>query len=342
MNVKVAAVQALSYYGEEEYKNVDLAVASIREAADQGVDLIVLPEGYPGPNNGPMDSGGKLSARPIETMQEMAKETGIHLLAGELETNPEIEDTYYLTLKLISPQGEILINYARLQPDHMYLNAYLMGGRKHILPGSNRKGIPKRELHGVVDTPLGTLGIQICSEIFTLELARIQMLFGARIILDPMNGWPGGRTRVRAMDTWHCIVRARAAENIVFVVMPDVIYERKEIDFHPADQEAFGMIAGPEGVLAQRADVGIMYAELDMDRLSWLRTQYEFDDEVLSPPPPDGNFVPLGCRPGQCHDRLPELYGPLVEPHEEAFDYFYFRKGLDAYLDEFERVKNAT
>ena len=31
-----------------------------------------------------------------------------------------------------------------------------------------------------------------------------------------------------------------------------------------------------------------------------------------------------------------------MEPHEEAFDYFYFRKGLDAYLDEFERVKNAT
>jgi predicted amidohydrolase len=162
MNVKVAAVQALSYYGEEEYKNVDLAVGYIREAAAQGVDLIVLPEGYPGPNNGPLDGCGKLSARPMETMREMARETGLHLVAGELEPNPEIDDTYYLTLKLISPQGDILCNYARLQPDHMYLNAYLMGGRKHILPGSNRKGIGKRELHGVVDTPLGTLGLQIC------------------------------------------------------------------------------------------------------------------------------------------------------------------------------------
>ena len=42
MTVKVAAVQALSYYGEEEYKNVEPAVGYIREAAAQGFDLIVL------------------------------------------------------------------------------------------------------------------------------------------------------------------------------------------------------------------------------------------------------------------------------------------------------------
>ncbi|MDP7385004.1 MAG: carbon-nitrogen hydrolase family protein, partial [Nitrospinota bacterium] len=163
MKVKVAGVQALSYYGEEEYKNVEVAVRMIREAAAEKVDLVVLSEGFPGPNSGPMDSGGKLPCRPMETMREMARESRVHLVAGELEENPEIENTYYLTLKLISPEGEIMANYARRQPDHMELNSVLSGGKEHVLPFSNQKGLSERELHGVVGTPFGTEGLSICS-----------------------------------------------------------------------------------------------------------------------------------------------------------------------------------
>jgi predicted amidohydrolase len=341
MKVKVAGVQALSYYGEEEYKNVEVAVKMIREAAAEKVDLVVLSEGFPGPNSGPMDSGGKLPCRPMETMREMARENRVHLVVGELEENPELGNTYYLTLKLISTEGEILANYARRQPDHMELNAVLSGGKEHVLPFSNQKGLSERELHGVVDTPFGTVGLSICSEIFVPELLRIQMVLGAKIFLNPMNGRPMRPNIFRLKETWHAVVRARAAENLVFVVMPDLIYERKDIGLRPEDQDALGIIASPEGVLAMRNDVGIMYAELDMERLRFLRNRYYLKEDMETPPPADGNYTPIGCRPGQSHDRLPEIYGPLVAKQPDAFDYFYFKNGLDAWKEEFERVKKS-
>ena len=148
---RVAAVQVISFYGEEEYRNVELAIKYIDEAVKFGAQLIILPEGYPGPNNGPLDSGGRLAQKPIDFMKEKAREHRVFLSCGELETNPEMEETLYLTQKLISPDGEILSQYARVQPDHMYLNAYLMGGRMHILPGDNRTGLdPVKDIRGVV------------------------------------------------------------------------------------------------------------------------------------------------------------------------------------------------
>lgn len=340
MKLRVAAVQAKSFYGEEEYKNVELAIRYVEEAAKEDVQLIVLPEGYPGPNNGPLDSGGRLSQKPIDVMREKAKEHKMFLSCGELESNPELQDTFYLTQKLISPEGEILSRYARVQPDHMHLNAYLMGGRMHILPGDNRRGLdPLKDIRGVVGTPLGTIGIQICSEIFVPELSRIQMLLGARIILAPMNGWPGGESKYRCKETWHCIARARAAENLVFIIIPDIVYERPELNYFAKDQDAFGIIASPEKILAKRGDPGIMYAELDMGRLDWLRTRY-FDEDNLSPPEgPD--FDPIGCRPGQNHDRRPAFYQIITQPQPDAFNYFYFKDGLESYRKEFERVKEA-
>lgn len=340
MNFKLAAVQAKSYYGDEEYRNVELAIRYIDEAAKMGAEIIVLPEGYPGPNNGPMDSGGHLSQKPIDYMREKAREHRVYVSCGELEANTALEKTFYLTQKLISPSGEILSRYARVQPDHMYLNAYLMGGRMHILPGDNRNDVDfLRDIRGVVETSLCTLGIQICSEVFVPEISRIQMLLGAKVILAPMNGWPGGKTKYRTMETWHCVARARAAENLVYVVIPDILYERAELGYSIEDQEAFGIIASPEMVLAKRTDPGIMYAELDMDRLKWLRSRY-FDEDNLSPPEsPD--FVPIGCRPGQNHDRRPELYQPLIEPQPDSFNYRYFEKGLETFIQEFERVKEA-
>jgi len=341
MITRIAAVQVKSFYGEEEYKNVELAIRYIDEAAKAGAQLIILPEGYPGPNNGPLDSGGRLDQKPIDVMREKAREYRVFLSCGELEANPEMKETFYLTQKLISPDGEILSRYARVQPDHMYLNAYLMGGKMHILPGDNRKGLdPLKDIQGVVETSLGTIGIQICSEIFVPELSRIQMLLGAKIILAPMNGWPGEESKYRTMETWHCIARARAAENLVFVIIPDILYERPELNYHVEDQEAFGLIASPEKILAKRSDPGIMYAELDMDRLDWLRTRY-FDEDNLSSQE-SSDFIPIGCRPGQNHDRRPEFYQRLTEPQPDAFNYFYFEEGLENFSQEFERVKKAA
>ena len=45
MRLRVAAVQAKSFYGEEEYKNVELAIRYVDQAAKEDAQIAILPEG---------------------------------------------------------------------------------------------------------------------------------------------------------------------------------------------------------------------------------------------------------------------------------------------------------
>lgn len=319
MKIKVAAIATESFYGEQEYLHAEQALKYADEASKMGAQLICFPEGYPGPNNGPMDSGGRLSFKPIEPLCEKAKDLGVYISAGNLEENPDLKDTFFLTHKLISPDGKIIANYKRVQPDHPYLNSYLMGGRLHILPGNDIM---------VIDTELGKIGLQICSELFVPEITRIQMLKGAKIIISPVAGTHGKSGVKKFRETWRCIARARAAENLLYVIITNNTFK----DGQEVFDIGVGTIAGPEEVLAKPEGVGIFSATLDMDRLDYLRSKYV---------EPDLEPGECGARCGQNHDRRPDLYHKLVEPQPDAFDYFYYKKGLNTWKKEYEKIKSC-
>ena len=71
MKIKVAAVQPRSHHGPEEERNVEQALSWMQRASEQGADLVVFPEGYPGPTNpashydslGPLQEGSALTRR---------------------------------------------------------------------------------------------------------------------------------------------------------------------------------------------------------------------------------------------------------------------------------------
>ncbi|MFQ5914436.1 MAG: carbon-nitrogen hydrolase family protein [Nitrospinota bacterium] len=330
MKVRAAAVQAETYY-DEEWRNVDLCLKYIDEAGEKGVELLCFPEGYPGPYSGPMDFAGKVQFDVLEAICDRAKKNRLFVTVCYLEENPEIDGTFFLVQKLISNRGEVLANYKRFQPDHQYLNAYLMGGRRHILPGDEIT---------VVETEIGRIGLQICSELWVPEISRIQMLKGADIIVAPFGGHYKVTHFKDKQYTWHCIARARAAENIVYVIVAQSIYdlalEHQEIS--EGEAKTTLIIAGPEKTIATSPPkFGLVIADLDMDRLNHLRGSY-YSEELLSTPKDLNNYVSCATRPGQCHDRRPQDYGALVAPQPDAFDYHYHRRGLDAWKENFEKV----
>ena len=57
-------------------------------------------------------------------------------------------------------------------------------------------------------------------------------------------------------------------------------------------------------------------------------------------PPGPGDEV-YGCRPGQSHDRRPELYGELTRPQADAFEYHYERRGLATWRTEYDKLKGG-
>ncbi|MEE8449764.1 MAG: hypothetical protein V3S39_09050 [Thermodesulfobacteriota bacterium] len=88
-----------------------------------------------------------------------------------------------------------------------------------------------------------------------------------------------------------------------------------------------GCIASPEEFLAIAEGQGILLANLNLDRLHWLRHGYLEQDWLGVPPDPD-NFRPVKTRPGQVRLRRPEFYAELFQPPANVSAPFPARPGL--------------
>ena len=322
-SVRVGLVLPEAYYGEEEWRNAEPALRYLDEAARQGAQIVCFPEGYPGPATGPLDSP-RWPFQPLEALAARARELGVYVLAGDVTVAPEVVGAHRLNLRLLGPDGGILATYVRVQPDTPPLNAYLYDGKAHLLPG--------REF-AVVPTPWARLGLEICSELFVPEISRILMLRGAEIIVAPVHGLHS-EAALELTDTWRCVARARAAENLCFVLVTQNLFLAPGFDYR-THVAGGAFVAGPERMEAASEKEGVLAVTLDLDRLRWLRSR-NYDEENLGPPSRDAR--PLGCRPGQIWERDPALFRELAEPHRYSFNYGYAREGLDAWEKEYEWI----
>lgn len=319
-NTRVGIVLPETHFAEAEWRNADAALAYVGRAAREGAQLVIFPEGYPGPMTGSL-AYAEQRVKPIEALQESAREHRVYVAAGDVEENPARLGTFFLTLKLIDPHGDIVARYVRVQPDVPPLNAYLYNGKEHLLPGNELV---------VVETEIGRIGLLICAELYVPELCRIMMLRGTDILVAPVHG-RHSKTHFVAGDTKRCIARARAAENLYYVVTTHNIYEMPGMD----SRRNGAFVAGPETMVASRDEPGVLIADLDMDRLAYLRGML-YDEQNLSVP--EEGAEPIGCRPGQIWERRPELYAELAQPHQYSFDYNYHERDLDAWIDEYDRI----
>jgi predicted amidohydrolase len=276
-SVILAAVQPVAQRGDRERENVAEALRYIDEAAAAGARLVMFPEGFPGPYY------GELTYDPGNEIRERANARGVFVVYSRLEPG-EAADTgdprYYLTLRLVDPRGEILGTYRRLQLTPPHVNEVLFG--KDLVAGDEDELV-------VYETEIGNIGLLICSEVYSPELARVLTLKGADILLYPVGG-----LIYELMDTWQTMVWARAIENLVYVASTQNIY---------GCEDGMGMIAGPETVLARSKKPGLLVAEVDIDRLHELRAL----DQRLDLP------MPYRVIPGLIRWRRPELYGMLSQ-----------------------------
>jgi len=286
--VKISAVMPKSFRYDEEKKNIDIALSYIDKAADMGTKIISLPEGFPGPYTGEVnwDASPKIC--------EKAKEREVYVIFGGVErANEKNKNLFCLTEKIANPNGKIVATYRRMQPDHPDIGHALMNG-KDILPGED---------FCILETEYGNIGLLICSEIWCPELPRILALSGADIIYAPIGGLVYELTKA-----WKNLLWTRALENHVYVVASQNLYGM---------EEGICMIAGPEEILAERSEEGIITVDIDLDRLDWLR---EHDQNLELP-------KQYKSIPGSYKYRRPEKYKKLVEPDPRAYDFYLLARG---------------
>jgi predicted amidohydrolase len=278
MSFRLAAVQPRSFTEAEEHRNVDVAMGWLDRAGAAGADLVVFPEGFPGPTN---------PANYYEAMQALrakASELKLHVVANGLE--PAEGGEHYVSSFLIDDTGSTAGSYRRTTPAGPYLY--------RDIPAWDFDYAASPQAPRVIPTRLGKIGILTCSEVYVPELSRILALQGADLIV-----YPSGGAINELLPTWRAMVWARAIENLVYTTAVQNIYS--------ADEQGVGTIASPEAVVASATGADMLVADVDTDRLAFLR---ERDERIEFP-------KPYQTPPGLMRWRRPELYGELAAERAE-------------------------
>jgi predicted amidohydrolase len=293
--IRLAVAQPHTRYGNDEARNLPEAVRYVDQAGALEVDLLAFPENFPGPYR----AGNRYEV--IETLCEAAARNGVALVAGSSVESEPGSGRYHIIAAVVERDGSVAGVYRRTHPPGPYIYE---DGELWDLPYKEADELP------VFDLGWGKLGLVVCSEVFVPEIPRILALKGAEVCIFPTGLLID---ELGYTENWRTLVRARAIENLMYTAITVNLfpaefgrrYRQGEIEF-PATGSGLtagvAMIASPERVLAESREPGLLTADLDLDRIRWLR---ETDEELIVP-------APYRTIPGVLKWRRPELYGELV------------------------------
>jgi len=249
--VSVAAVNFAPVYGNAK-ATVEKMAANVEEAAAQGADLVVFPEGalvgchscaecrelgfacdaciatsetVPGPAS--------------DALARLARDRNLYVVFGLPERDAANPRRLYNAAAIVGPEGA-LGTYRKV---HLGEPPWVTEGIT-FAPGTALPLFPTR---------FGPIGIQICYDFwFNPELTRILALKGARLIVVPVGSFdaPGRPDGMRATAL------ARAQENLIHVVVSNSVggpgaagegYSGRALTEAPRPNRYAGhsMIAGP-------------------------------------------------------------------------------------------------
>jgi predicted amidohydrolase len=241
--------------GADPADNLRVAGRLVREAAEAGARLVVLPEKWPfihGPRT--LEGAEPLDGPSLAAARGWARELGLVLVAGSvIEARPD--GRAHNTSVLVTPDGGVAAVYRKL---HMF--DVDVGG---VAYRESATTAPGGEV--VVAEALNRrIGMSVCYDLRFPELYRALAARGAEVIAVP-----AAFTEATGRDHWEPLLRARAIENQAFVIAAGQ-YGR-----HDDGTRSHGrsMIVDPWGViLAQAPDAECaIVADLDLDRLAEVR-----------------------------------------------------------------------
>jgi predicted amidohydrolase len=250
-----AAVQMTST--EDRARNLATAIRLLNEAADLGAKLAGLPENFAfmGPEEERIAGAEPIEGPTITRIQELARKRAIHVLAGSIAEKVSDPGKTANTSVLIGDDGSVMAAYRKI---HLFDVSIPDGARyaesETVVAGSTPVVVP---------TPLGRIGLSICYDLRFPELYRA---LGAEVICVP-----SAFTLFTGNDHWEVLVRARAIENLAYVLAP------AQVGRHSPTRQTYGsaMVVDPWGlVLARCADgEGVCIAPVEGDRLARIRRE---------------------------------------------------------------------
>lgn len=237
--------------------NMATAAARVREAAERGADIVLLPEmfncpygienfaAYAQPDGG--ENCGVLS--------ESARENKVYVVGSMPESD---KGKVYNTAYAFDRAGRLAAKHRKM---HLF-DIDVAGGQRFkesdVLSAGDRAT--------VFQTEFGPVGLMICFDIRFPELCRMMALEGAVLVLVP-----AAFNMTTGPAHWELSFRARALDNQVFMAG---CAPARDMD---ACYHSYGnsIVVSPWGDVVARADERerILYADIDFEQVKAVRKQ---------------------------------------------------------------------
>lgn len=264
---KIAAIQMAS--GTNVSANLNEISRQILSAAKAGAKLIVLPENFA--IMGLQDADLVKVAEdegtgPIQDfLSEQAKNNKIWIVAGTVpiklnSDNVNYENKVYAACLVYNEKGEVVSRYDKIHlfDVHLEITSETYNESETIEAGN--KAV-------VVDTPFGKVGLAICFDLRFPELFRQLVLLGADVIV-----LPSAFTAITGKAHWEVLLRARAIENLCYVVAS------AQGGYHVNGRQTHGdsMIIDPWGTILDHLPQGSGYviADVDIENVNNIRKNF--------------------------------------------------------------------
>jgi deaminated glutathione amidase len=259
---RVAAIQMTS--GHVVSENLNVAAKLLREAKDAGAEIACLPENFCFIG---LKDADKLTVAEQDGVGEVqdflkrsARELKMWILGGTIVIRSKSDQRVANTSLLFDADGKRVARY-----DKIHLFDVTIPGRdeqyresKHVVPGCEAV---------LADTPVGRLGLSVCYDMRFPELYRDLVSRGAEWMAVPAAFTvPTGRAH------WETLLRARAIENLCYVVAP------AQWGTHSSGRETFGdsLIVDYWGQVLSRlpSGVGVITADFDLAKQAESRAHF--------------------------------------------------------------------
>jgi predicted amidohydrolase len=246
--MKTALIQFEVDLGRAPEKSRALAAAKVHEAAEDGADLVVLPELW---LHGAFDTEPwRTGAEPLhgetaQLMREAAIDCGVVLHAGSIvERTPD--GKLYNTSLVFDAQGELLAGYRKI---HRF--GFDRGEAAVMSPGEQ---LATFDLLDLDDTVISRVGLATCYDVRFPELYRGLLDAGAQTLIQ-VAAWPA-----RRLEHWRTLLRARAIENQVYVLACSAAGTQDGIEM-----AGHSLVIDPWGEIVAEGGAGeqILYADID-------------------------------------------------------------------------------
>jgi nitrilase len=249
--------------GPQVAANLNEAARHIGKAAANGARLVVLPENFAIMAQQDADRlavAERDGHGPIqEFLAAQARTHGVWLVGGTIPLKASDPNRVRAACLLFNDHGERVARYDKIHLFDVRLdNGELYNESAAIEPGDTPV---------VVGTPFGKLGLAVCYDLRFPELFRQLLEQGAELFVVP-----SAFTVRTGRAHWEVLVRARAVENLAYVIAA------AQGGYHLNGRETYGdsMIVNPWGEVLDRLARGSGVVVADLDRRYFEHTRSSF------------------------------------------------------------------